>query len=197
MLKTVMNKLTKSEKGFSVFEVILAIAVIVAIAVAGYLVDKDHHNSASTQTKLSSKNMTINKKNSTSSSKPSVVEASSVTKFMTDFYSKYTECFNNGNPNQTCTMNLVSQYGTTSLMSYYMPSTGTYASDPIDCAQATPTSFVVSGITVNSDVASGNVIEKFGTDTKAVKFAVINQSGSIKLNTITCAPPLTPSPIGP
>ena len=118
-----------------------------------------------------------------------VMSVSSVTQLVTTFYNQYRACVgsNNGVP---CASTVVKEYGTKNLESYYTPATGyAYQADPVLCAQNTPTGVQVSGVTTTPNKASGTVTEDFATSI-TTGFVVVDESDILKINTITCNPPL-------
>ncbi len=122
---------------------------------------------------------------------PPVMSASSVTQFVTAFYNQYAAC-HGGRGGPTCTSSVVNEYGTANLDSYYTPAAGyAYSADPITCAQALPGGVEVSDVTLTPNQASGTVTEDF-TPSITTMFVVVDQSGTLKIDTITCNPPLVP-----
>ena len=174
-----MIKVKNNQQGFSAVELMLILVIVVLIVVVGWLVYKDHHKTTTSTSTTTS----------TTSSTQSKISESSVTQLVKTFYNKYSDCFSNGNLNQTCTTNLVNQYGTSNLYSYYKPTSGSYAEDPIMCSQDSPSNISVSTLTATSSSATGTVVENFGTSSSNVKFSVIKQGGNLKLDSVTCSPP--------
>ncbi len=172
-----------NQSGFSAVGAILALAIVTLLVVVGWLIYKDHHKTPVTNTSHVSKTMTT---------APTAITASATTNLVTTFYNQYMACFNSGNANGDCTSNLVKQYGTANLYTYYKPSNGSYPADPIMCAQDNPPSFTVSDVTTARNSAAGEVTENFSTPS-IIKFTVINQSGVLKIDSITCNPPLVAS----
>ncbi len=122
---------------------------------------------------------------------PPVMSASSVAQFVTTFYNQYLAC--QGTNAVTCSSSVVNKYGTPKLDSYYTPAAGyEYDSDPILCAQDSPTGVQVSGVTTTPNTASGTVNEEGFGSANTTTFVVVNQSGTLKIDTITCNPPLMP-----
>jgi hypothetical protein len=118
------------------------------------------------------------------------MSVSSVTQLVTTFYNRYLAC---AGPNTvTCDNSVVKEYGTGNLDSYFTPAAGyLYQSDPILCAQDTPRAVHVSGVTSAPNQASGTVTEDF-TSSITTMFVVVEQSGTLKIDTITCTPPVMP-----
>ncbi|HEY1835386.1 MAG TPA: hypothetical protein VGG13_01030 [Candidatus Saccharimonadales bacterium] len=174
-----MNKLSKNQKGFGAVETLLVLIIIILIGAVGWLVYKDHHKTTPPAKASTSANT------NTPPAQPAKVSTSAATQLLTNFYTKYKAC----NADQTCTANLVKQYGTANLLSYYKPATGSYAEDPMLCAQTLPDSISVSGVTTTSTSAAGTVTESFASNSVAIKFTAAKQSGSLKIDTVTCDPP--------
>jgi Tfp pilus assembly protein PilV len=192
-----VGKLKNSQKGFTAVEGLLIVLILVVIGAVGYMVYHNDHktktlNASTSASTQSTKSTVSNSNKPVATTSPAAISASAVTSFVTTFYNQYAACFNSGNLNQTCTTNLVNQDGTSNLYSYYKPSTGSYPADPIMCAQDNPPSVTVSGVTTTSTSASGVVTENFTTP-NTVKFTVVSQSGNLKLDTVTCSPPLVAS----
>ncbi len=94
----------------------------------------------------------------------------------------------------TCASSVVKKYGTANLDSYYTPAAGyAYQVDPILCAQNTPTGVQVSGVTTTANKASGTVTEEGFAQPYTTRFMVVDQSGTLKIDTITCNPPVIPA----
>ena len=106
-------------------EVVLVLVIVVLIGVVGWMVYKNHHKTTKTVITTSSTTKPATSNKTTTSTTPTVLSQSAVTQLATTFYNQYIACFSNGkgNPNQTCTTNLVDQYGTSNLYSYYKPPT--------------------------------------------------------------------------
>jgi hypothetical protein len=120
---------------------------------------------------------------------PSVMSASSVTQFVTTFYSDYSACFRT-NDVSTCATGLVRENGTPNLESHYTPAAGyAYQADPITCAQNYLPAVHVSGVTTTPTRASGTVTEDFAPPI-TTGFVVVDQSGMLKIDAVTCTPPL-------
>jgi cytoskeletal protein RodZ len=182
-----MSKSHNHQKGFATVEAVLVLVILILIGVVGWMVYKNHHKSTSSTT--SSHSTTSSSNTSTSSSTQTTVSAADVTQLATDFYNQYKAC-----TDTTCKTNLVKQDGTANLLSYYQPSNGSYAEDPILCAQDVPNSVSVSGVSAAATSGSGSVTENFDSGPTTVKFTAVQQSsGDLKVDTVTCNPPLTPS----
>src|ERR1035437_3697826 len=120
---------------------------------------------------------------------PPVMSASSVTQFVTTFYSDYFACWRT-NDASTCATGLVRENGTPNLESHYTPAAGyAYQADPITCAQNYPPAVHVSGVTTTPTRASGTVTEDFARPI-TTGFVVVDQSGMLKIDAVTCTPPL-------
>jgi hypothetical protein len=116
------------------------------------------------------------------------MSVSSVTQFVTAFYNQYAAC-HGGKGGPTCTSSVVNEYGTANLDSYYTPAAGySYNADPITCSQNLPSGVEVSDVTLTPNQASGTVTEDF-TPSITTMFVVVDQSGTLKIDTITCNPP--------
>src|ERR1035437_3923693 len=120
---------------------------------------------------------------------PPVMSASSVTQFVTTFYSDYFACLRT-NDASTCATGLVRENGTPNLESHYTPAPGyAYQADPITCAQNYPPAVHVSGVTTTPTRASGTVTEDFARPI-TTGFVVVDQSGMLKIDAVTCTPPM-------
>jgi hypothetical protein len=184
-----VGKLQNNQKGFTAVEGLLIVLIIVVIGAVGYMVYHNDHKTKTVSVSTTASNKPATTTKTTTTPAAAAISASAVTSFVTTFYNQYAACFNSGNLNQTCTTNLVNQDGTSNLYSYYKPSTGSYPADPIMCAQDNPPSVTVSGVTTTSSSASGVVTENFTTP-NTVKFTAVSQSGNLKIDTVTCNPPL-------
>ncbi|MHB1865415.1 MAG: hypothetical protein ACYCPS_04645 [Candidatus Saccharimonadales bacterium] len=186
---------------------LLVIVLIAASLFGGYYYE--HNKATSIENSdtaeindLNSKLITLQKENktlSTSSKSNSGTTTSltqaSVTAFVNDFYNKYITAAKSTNSTQRSQLaQLVQQNGTAALVNYYTPPSGySYPADPILCAQNIPTSMAISGVSVNTDNATGVATESFGASQPVkVNFSVINSSGNLKIDTITCSPALIP-----
>jgi hypothetical protein len=125
---------------------------------------------------------------------PPVMTASSVTQLVTTFYDQYLACYGPNSAGSGCASNVVKEYGTANLGSYYTPPAGyAYQADPIVCAQNKPTGVRVSGVTTTANRASGTVSEEGFGAPNTTSFVVVDQSGTQKIDTISCDPPVTPA----
>jgi hypothetical protein len=184
-----MIKPSTKEKPSKSNKVVIAVFIVVLLLIVGFVV---HHNHDKNRTFSAATAITrpVPTKSPKTTTQIAPISATAVSSFVTSFYNRYIECTNTGDLNQTCTTDLVSQYGTSNLTAYVKPVNGdTYAADPILCAQNVPSSVSVSGVTTTSLSASGIVMESF-TKPAAIKFSVVNDSGSLKIDTVTCSPPL-------
>lgn len=134
------------------------------------------------------------KTSSASTTTQAAISSSAVNSLLTNFYNQYIACITAGNLNQTCTNSLIAKYGTAELESYYKPSTGSYAADPIVCAQEAPTSVSVSGIVTSSNTASSTVVEDFKPPVNVSVKLVTDSTGNLLINSVTCSPPLVAGP---
>jgi len=184
--------INQKESGFSVVELIIIVVIIGVIAVVVFLIYKDHHNSS--MAKGISKSVTLNSKSTTSPNQTTNLNVATVTSKVNSFYNSYIGCINSGNLNQACTLSVVKAEGTANLVAYNIPPSGySYPVDPIICAQASPNSVAVSDVVTTKDNAVGTVTEKYDTGPITLKFSVVNNSGNLKIDTITCNPILKPT----
>jgi len=190
-----MNKPKKSELGFSSIEAILLLVVVIAIAGVGYYVYKAKKNTTTTYNTAANASTTT-KPTVKKSTTPVSISTTDATQLLTTFYQKYSTVKLATAPSGTL-QGIVKQYGTTNLVSYDVPKSGySYPEDPILCAQNQPTSVSVGSVTSTASAATGTVTEVFGSDTVKVQATVVNQSGTLKIDTITCSPAAVASPSG-
>jgi len=186
-----MNKLKKNEWGFSAIEAVLLLVVVIALVGVGYYVYRAKKNTTATYNAAANTST-----NSTTSTQSASINTTDVTKLLTTFYQKYSTV-DSAAPSSGTLQGLVKQYGTFNLVSYDVPKVGySYAEDPILCAQDTPTSVSVGNVTSTTTKASGTITEIFGSDTAKVQATVVNQSGSLKIDSIACNPAAVPGPTG-
>jgi hypothetical protein len=175
-----MKEILKKQKGFGSVGIVLVIFILVVVGVSGWLVYKHEHKSVPLATN-----------NSSTTTGANALNATNATKLVAQFYDKYKAC----KADATCKTNAVQQYGTSNLSAYYKPASGSYAEDPIVCAQSLPNSFgAMKNVTTTPIVVIGTFTESFGAQSKTISFSVIKQSSSspLKINTIICTPELTP-----
>lgn len=184
-----MIKVSKNEKGFTVVEALITVLIIVVIGFGGFYVWHTEHKPKTTASNVATTSSTTPAEKTTTTP----LSTTTTTQLLNNFYTQYIAASNSTSTSQTSLIkHVVQQYGTSSLVSYAYPSTGSYSENPIVCAQDTPTSFSVSGVTSTSISAAGTITEVFGSDTVKVNSTVVSQSGNLKIDTITCNPALTP-----
>lgn len=171
----------EDQSGFTVIETLLLILVLAVIGFGGFYVWHTEQKPAAT--------------NKTVSTTPATLSISATTQLLNTFFTKYIAADNaSGTPTGlSAVKQLVEQYGTSNLLTYAYPTTGSYDSNPITCSQDIPTSFTVSGVTSTTSSATGTINEVFGTVSTSIKATVVSQSGSLKVDSVTCNPPLVPS----
>jgi len=167
-----MNKVSRNEKGFSAIEIVLVIVVIALIGAAAWLVYKDHHKTTTTSTPLS---------------------VAAVTSLLNSFYNQYITANKSTSDTQAAQMKqVIQELGTSSLVNYAYPSTGSYPENPIICAQDIPNSFSVADVTTTPTSGTGTITELFGSNIVKINATVVSVPGNMRLNTIMCNPALTP-----
>ena len=184
-----MSKLSNNDQGFSAIELVMIIVIICLIGAVAYFVYKNHHQ----PTKVVTITKTVTTTSKTTTSK-TPISSSSVSTLLTNFYNQYIAIAGN----RTQESQLVKQYGTSNLQTYFTPKTGySYPADPILCAQATPSGISVTDIETTSDTATASVVEGF-TPSSSIKVSLVpNSSGNLMIDSITCNPPLVASPGSP
>jgi Tfp pilus assembly protein PilV len=188
-----MSKISTNEGGFTVTEVLLVILIIAVIGFGGYYVWHIQHKTKATTTTITTTSNTKPTTTTPTAATPAPLSISAVTSLLTTFYNQYISASNSTSTNQaTLIKQVVQEYGTSNLVNYAYPSTGSYSEDPIVCAQDIPSSFSVAGVTSTSTSAAGTITEVFGSDTVKVNTTVVSQSGSLKVGTVACNPALTP-----
>jgi type II secretory pathway pseudopilin PulG len=187
-----MNRIKSNESGFSVVEIVMVIVIVGLIGAVGYLVYKNQHKVNNAIKKTVTSQARTSKTLSVKSQNLSPVDTAKV---LTNFYNQYIAMDNSsGNLVRDKLDALVKQYGTQNLVSYQTPPTGyIYNVDPITCSGMTPpTSVTVSQLQSTATSAHLIVQESFDANNKSINSTVILQNGILKIDSITCSPPVTP-----
>ena len=157
--------------GFSLLEGLLVVVVLVLVGGAGYGIAYHRYRKANT-TSISQ-----------TASPANAVTTAGATELLTTFYQQYTAA-SRATPPSTATMtNVIKQYGTSNLVTYASKS---YNANPIVCAQAVPDKASVSNVHSTTVGALGTIRETFGIGMVNIDVVVVNQSGSLKIDSIAC-----------
>jgi Tfp pilus assembly major pilin PilA len=192
-----MNNQPSNSKGFGLAGVLIVVAVVVVLGgVGGYIYHHDHeakstdNTTVAKNTSSASSTQTRSSSNSEQTSTPAI-SVSAATQLLNNFYNQYLG-FEKADPPQTTeTSQLVSQDGTAALVGYYTPKTGySYYENPIVCAQGLPSSISVTNVSSTSTAATATIVETFGKSSSDISAKVVSQSGNLKIDSITCNPPL-------
>jgi outer membrane murein-binding lipoprotein Lpp len=173
---------------------LLSLLFLVAAVIAVYFWQNTKVNKLKQQVSVLNLQVSkLEKEDTTSTKNP--LTAASVSNLIGGFYKQYfmEEDSHTGSSQSNDIYKLISQYGTSNLLSYVNPTSGGYAANPITCSQDFPylDSVNVSNIDLGMDSAMATVTEYFSNSNDDINATVVNQSGVLKIDKITCNPPLT------
>ncbi|HSW80423.1 MAG TPA: hypothetical protein VLG47_06610 [Candidatus Saccharimonadales bacterium] len=182
--------------GLSKWRVVTVVLLILigAVLIAHFVTHRSQHVASANASALASQDTSAavpNPKPDTAAQ--AAIRSADVSKLVTDFYNQYIAVASKMS-SQAARGKIVQQYGTSKLLAYYSPANGSYPVDPIMCVSAVPSKIKVMSVNANTYSADGKISESYSSGPLIVNFTVVKQSGTLKIDSISCNPPLVANP---